>query len=42
MLYAILDETMSDQTGNAVEDETVHKFVASITARLQALRRKIG
>ncbi|SGY13789.1 BQ5605_C010g05977 [Microbotryum silenes-dioicae] len=45
MLYAILDETMSGSAQSAVEDEdraVVNKFVASITARLQALRRKIG
>lgn len=45
MLYAILDETMTAQTGESVEEEdrtTVNKFVASISARLTALRRKIG
>lgn len=43
MLYAILDETMTG--GPLVEDEdrkNLNKFVASITGRLQALRRKIG
>lgn len=47
MLYAILDGTMSTNLNGeaAVEDEdraTVNKFVASITARLHALRKKIG
>ncbi|SCV69825.1 BQ2448_1219 [Microbotryum intermedium] len=45
MLYAILDETMSGTAQSAVEDDdraVVNKFAASITARLQALRRKIG
>lgn len=45
MLYAILDGITSCSTGQPAEDEdcaTVNKFVASITARLQALRKKIG
>lgn len=45
MLYALLDETIGAQPGDSVEDEdraTVNKFVASITGRLQSLRRKIG
>ena len=43
MLQAILDETMAGQEGCADEDRsTVERFVASIAARLAALRRKIG
>ena len=45
MLYAILDETMSPSIGDEVEEEdrsTVNKFIASITTRLTALRKKIG
>ncbi|KAM0753377.1 kinase-like protein [Meredithblackwellia eburnea MCA 4105] len=45
MLYALLDETILTQPGDAVEDDdrtTINKFVASITTRLQSLRRKIA
>jgi hypothetical protein len=46
MLHAILDETMAGQGNDTVvveEDRTtVNKFVASISARLAALRRKIA
>lgn len=45
MLYALLDETIASQPGDLVEEEdrtVVNKFVASITTRLQSLRRKIG
>lgn len=44
MLHAILDETMTEHSGDLVEEEdraTVKKFVVSITDRLKALRRKI-
>ncbi|GAA5961702.1 hypothetical protein JCM21900_000638 [Sporobolomyces salmonicolor] len=45
MLYALLDDTMSAQTGDGVPDEdcaTVNRFIASIRARLEALRKKIA
>jgi serine/threonine-protein kinase ULK/ATG1 len=45
MLYAILDGITSSSNGQQGEEEdcaTINKFVASITGRLQALRKKIG
>lgn len=44
LLYALLDETMSAQDGGQTEEDrtTVNRFVSSIRARLEALRKKIA
>lgn len=41
MLYAILDETLAGDMVDEGDRAAVNKFVASISARLQSLRRKI-
>ncbi|GAA5936528.1 serine/threonine protein kinase ATG1 [Sporobolomyces koalae] len=44
LLQALLDETMSAQDGGQTDEDrtTVNRFVASIRARLEALRKKIA
>ncbi|GAA6017710.1 hypothetical protein JCM11491_001178 [Sporobolomyces phaffii] len=44
LLYALLDETMSAQDGGQTDEDrtTVNRFVSSIRARLEALRKKIA
>lgn len=45
LLYALLDESMTAQRGEPVDDadrSMVNKVIASITTRLQALRQKIA
>ncbi|GAA6003097.1 hypothetical protein JCM10207_001987 [Rhodosporidiobolus poonsookiae] len=46
MLYSLLDETMTGPTapgdGSDEDRTTVNRFISSITARLQALRKKIA
>ncbi|GAA5898446.1 serine/threonine protein kinase ATG1 [Sporobolomyces salmoneus] len=44
LLYALLDETMSAQDGGQSSEDrtTVNRFVSSIRARLEALRKKIA
>ncbi|GAA6059490.1 hypothetical protein JCM10212_002233 [Sporobolomyces blumeae] len=46
LLYALLDDTMAGPTGEGVQSDedrtTVNRFVASIRARLEALRKKIA
>lgn len=44
LLYALLDDTMSAQEGGQTAEDrnTVNRFVSSIRARLEALRKKIA